>query len=213
MPDEEGVPVKMTVNDKRRNSETAGEPTATSRSSEHNTAEPRRTSAEAGSAAQPSPPDEGRDYLDDLKRLQAEFDNYRKRMMKEQAQVAARATSRLVERLLPVLDNFEQAIAHGEGGSGVELVYKQLKQALVQEGLEEIPAEGVPFDPTVHEAVESLEEPDIEEPMCRTVYRRGYRLKGQLLRPAMVVVARAPEGASVASDEEDVGEDVERLTE
>jgi molecular chaperone GrpE len=135
------------------------------------------------------------DYLDDLRRVQAEFDNYRKRMMKQQAELTERATVRLVERLLPILDNFERAIAHGEGGEGVALVFKELKGALEAEGVEEISAEGVPFDPRVHEAVESHEDEDIEVPTSERVYRRGYRLKGHVIRPAMVVVARPLDAA------------------
>jgi molecular chaperone GrpE len=137
-----------------------------------------------------------RDYLDDLRRVQAEFDNYRKRMMKQQAELAERATVRLVERLLPVLDNFERAISHGEGGDGVALVFKELKGALEAEGVEEIPSEGVPFDPRVHEAVESHEDEDVEEPISQSVYRRGYRMKDHIIRPAMVVVARPLDAAT-----------------
>jgi molecular chaperone GrpE len=137
-----------------------------------------------------------RDYLDDLRRVQAEFDNYRKRMMKQQAELAERATVRLVERLLPVLDNFERAISHGEGGEGVALVFKELKGALEAEGVEEIPSEGVPFDPRVHEAVESHEDRNVEEPISQSVYRRGYRIKDHVIRAAMVVVARPLDAAS-----------------
>jgi molecular chaperone GrpE len=137
-----------------------------------------------------------RDYLDDLRRVQAEFDNYRKRMMKQQAELAERATVRLVERLLPILDNFERAISHGEGGEGVALVFKELKGALEAEGVEEIPSEGVPFDPRVHEAVESHEDENVEEPISQSVYRRGYRMKNHVIRPAMVVVARPLDAAS-----------------
>jgi molecular chaperone GrpE len=137
-----------------------------------------------------------RDYLDDLRRVQAEFDNYRKRMMKQQAELVERATVRLVERLLPVLDNFERAISHGEGGEGVALVFKELKGALETEGVEEIPSEGVPFDPRVHEAVESHEDENVEEPISQRVYRRGYRMKDHVIRPAMVVVARPLDAAS-----------------
>ena len=137
-----------------------------------------------------------RDYLDDLRRVQAEFDNYRKRMMKQQAELAERASIRLVERLLPVLDNFERAISHGEGGEGVALVFKELKGALEAEGVEEIPSEGVPFDPRVHEAVESHEDRNVEEPISQSVYRRGYRMKNHVIRPAMVVVARPVDAAS-----------------
>lgn len=133
------------------------------------------------------------DLLEDLRRLQAEFDNYRKRMLREQTAMASRASGRLIERLLPVLDNFERAVSHGEGGPGVALVHKELRQALEQEGLEEIEADGVAFDPRVHEAFQAVEDPDVDEVMVREVYRRGYRLGDQVLRPAMVVVLRPPE--------------------
>jgi molecular chaperone GrpE len=136
------------------------------------------------------------DYLADLQRLQAEFDNYRKRVMKDQAAAASRAGARLVENLLPVLDNFELAIAHGEGGAGVELVFKELRSALEREGLQEIAAEGAAFDPRIHQAVESHEDPNVSEPVVESVYRRGYMFKDQLLRPAMVVVANPPQGSS-----------------
>jgi molecular chaperone GrpE len=126
-------------------------------------------------------------------RLQAEFDNYKKRTIKEQTALVERATQRLVERLLPVLDDFDRALAHSDAAGGVELVYKQLKEILTQEGLEEIPAAGRPFDPLVHEAIESIEDETVSEPVCKEVYRTGYRLKGKVIRPAMVVVARPPE--------------------
>lgn len=129
------------------------------------------------------------DYLDDLRRLQAEFDNYRKRMMKEQAALVDRATARLVEKLLPVLDNFERAIAHGDVSPGIELIYKELRAALEAEGLEQIDALGREFDPQVHEAVSSYEA-DVAHDEVAEVQRAGYRFRGALLRPAMVVVAR-----------------------
>jgi molecular chaperone GrpE len=137
-------------------------------------------------------PDE-HDYLDDLKRLQAEFDNFRKRTRADQASAGDRAAGRVIEELLLVLDNFERAIAHGEGGEGVQLVFKDFKAALERLGLEEVPAEGAAFDPNVHEAVESREVDGLEESSIIEVYRRGYLHKGQLLRPAMVVVGRPTE--------------------
>jgi molecular chaperone GrpE len=137
-----------------------------------------------------------RDYLDDLKRLQAEFDNYRKRMMREQTEIASRASARLVERLLVVLDSFDRALAHGSTGDGLELVRKELMSVLAAEGLEAIDAFGKPFDPNLHEAVESHEQDDVSEPTCTEVYRTGYLLKGKVLRPSMVVVARPPEAGS-----------------
>jgi molecular chaperone GrpE len=133
------------------------------------------------------------DFLDDLKRLQADFDNYRKRVARDQAVTTDRVKASVIEGLLPVLDNFERAIAHGEGGEGVELVFKEFKAALEREGLEEVPSEGVAFDPNVHEAVESRETEGLEEPTIIEVYRRGYLLREQLLRPAMVVVGRPTE--------------------
>lgn len=141
------------------------------------------------------------DYLDDLRRLQAEFDNYRKRMLREQTQLTQRASARLIERLLPIIDNFESALDHGEGGSGIELVYRELRRALEEEGLEEIQAEGRPFDPTMHEAFQAVEDPEVHEPVVRSVLRRGYSLKGQIIRPAMVSVARPPENAQPNGDE------------
>lgn len=138
-----------------------------------------------------------RDYLDDLVRLQAEFDNFRKRTFRERQQAEAWGKRRIVEHLLPVLDNFERAIAHGEGGAGVELVFKELKSALEVEGLVEIESEGKPFDPQVHEAVESVEDPEVDQAMVTQVYRRGYTFAGEVVRAAMVVVARP---ADVAAD-------------
>lgn len=150
----------------------------------------------SSSEAESAPPLQAdKDFLDDLKRVQADFENYRKRVMRDQANVAARATAAVIEDLLPVLDNFERAISHGEGGEGVELVFKQLRSVLEREGLEEIAAEGAEFDPNVHEAVESREQPGLEAPTVVDLFRRGYLFKGQLLRPAMVAVGRPAEGA------------------
>ncbi|HYI44547.1 MAG TPA: nucleotide exchange factor GrpE [Actinomycetota bacterium] len=139
-------------------------------------------------------------YLADLQRVQAEFENYRKRMMREQSDTARRATSKLVERLLPVLDNFELAIAHGEGGEGVALVYRELKTVLEAAGLEEIPAEGQAFDPMVHEAIMSREDESVTQETVTEVHRAGYRLGDQLLRAATVVVARPPEPQASAEE-------------
>ena len=138
--------------------------------------------------AEPAP-----DYLDDLRRLQAEFDNFRKRALREQTAMAGRASARLIEKLLPVLDNFEAAVAHGEGGPGVAMVHNQLRATLKEEGLEEIPAEGVPFDPTVHDAFEAHEDDSVEEPTSVKALRRGYRIGGHVVRHAMVSVARPAE--------------------
>ena len=137
--------------------------------------------------------EEERDYLDDLKRLQADFENYKKRMMRQAADTGTRAKAGVIERLLPVLDNFERAISHGEGGEGVALVYKEFLGALQAEGLEEIVAEGVPFDPRVHEAVDAVFEHDLDHEVVRTVLQRGYKLGDQIVRTPKVVVARPAE--------------------
>lgn len=132
-------------------------------------------------------------YLDDLKRVQAEFANYRKRVMRDQAAAEQRASERLVDQLLPVLDNLERALDHDAGTSGMDLVYKHLLNVLVAQGLEEIPAVGAPFDPTVHEAVEVTEDAETVEPVNKQVYRKGYRYKGRVIRPTMVAVGHPVE--------------------
>lgn len=133
------------------------------------------------------------EYLAHLQRTQAEFDNYRKRMLRDQTTHLERATAGLVEQLLPVLDSFELAL--GSGGTdverlrkGVELVYGELLGALEKAGLERMEALGKPFDPEEHEAVMHVED-DGGEPGVRDVVRSGYRFKGRVIRPAMVKVA------------------------
>ena len=185
---EEGRPVKVKFSDKRKR---VDDPAA---------------EEDAASTDSPSPDlieAESEDYLEDLRRVQADFENYRKRMLREQTQLAQRASARLVERLLPILDNFESAISHGEGGAGVELVYRELKKLLEDEGLQEIDAEGRAFDPTEHEAFEAIEDPSVEHPTVRSVLRRGYTLKGQVLRPSMVSVARPPDEEDSEQTDED----------
>jgi molecular chaperone GrpE len=137
-------------------------------------------------------------YLNDLRRLQAEFDNYRKRMLREQAARIASASQGLVAKLLPVVDNFERAISHAEQSpefdrsmlKGIEMVYGQLQEVLRGEGLSEIEAEGKPFDPERHEAVVAVEQEGAEPGSVVAVERAGYELQGKVLRPALVRVAR-----------------------
>lgn len=128
--------------------------------------------------------------------VQADFENYRKRMLREQTAQIERATQGLVEQLLPVLDSFELAVARlpestdEQVRKGVELVYAELLGVLEKAGLERIDARGKPFDPNVHEAV--LQEDGDGEPVVGEIMRTGYRLKGRVLRPAMVKVSRQP---------------------
>jgi molecular chaperone GrpE len=136
-------------------------------------------------------------YLDDLRRLQADFDNYRKRMLREQTARIASASQALVARLLPVLDNFELAVSHAEQSrdfdrmlKGVEMVFGELREVLQGEGLVKIEAEGKPFDPERHEAVVAVEQEGAEPGTVVDVVRTGYELRGKVLRPAMVKVAK-----------------------
>lgn len=155
-------------------------------------------------------PDAGREDSEDdvaaeLERLRAEneglryhlaeAENRRKRMIREQTEALERASKRLVGELLVVLDNFDRAIEHAEDPSGLEIVRKELLRVLGQEGLEEIEAQGLPFDYHVHEAMASHEDPAATKETVSEVYRKGYRLKDLVLRPAQVVVARPPEDA------------------
>src|SRR6266513_262007 len=123
------------------------------------------------------------DYLDALKRLQADFENYKKRILKQQTEHLERAAEGLVEKLLPVLDTCDLALAHG--GEGLDQVQGQLMVALEKEGLERIDAVGKPFDPNVHDAVaHEADEDGGDGPVVSEVMRTGYRFKGKLLRPA-----------------------------
>jgi molecular chaperone GrpE len=140
------------------------------------------------------------EYLDHLQRLQAEFDNYRKRVLREQTRAVDLAAEPLVRKLLEVMDEFDLALMAAEKQPdfdrflhGVELVYAKLQEILRQEGLERIEAQGKTFDPTRHEALlESQGESDAPdgEPVVVDVMRPGYTLRGQVIRPAGVKVAR-----------------------
>jgi len=126
------------------------------------------------------------DYLDALRRLQADFENFKKRTLKQQTEHLERAAESLVEKLLPVLDAAELAVAHG-GGDDVIQISQLLLETLGKEGLSPIaPQPGDPFDPNEQEAV--VHEPGDEEAHVVELLRAGYRWKGRLLRAAMVKV-------------------------
>jgi molecular chaperone GrpE len=134
--------------------------------------------------------------LDRLARAQAEFDNARKRAVKEQQEFREFAAADAIKPLLPVLDSFERALQvrsePGDFRSGVELIYKQLQDALAKIGVRAIPAKGEPFDPHVHEAIEMVETSDAPDHEVLEELQRGYKFKDRLLRPAMVKVAKNP---------------------
>jgi molecular chaperone GrpE len=145
------------------------------------------------------------EYLEALQRLQAEFENYRKRTMRQQTDLLQRASEGLIEKLLPVLDALDLALVHAEGGGADSDQLKKalaqidalMRKVLSQEGLERIDESGVAFDPEIHDAVAHVpaELSEGGEPTEKAghgrvseVMRAGYRLHGRVLRPAMVKV-------------------------
>jgi molecular chaperone GrpE len=142
------------------------------------------------------------EYLDQLQRTRADFDNYRKRVERERPLLAEAGVRDLVAELLPVLDNLERAlealVAAGDRGAegivaGVDMVKQQLSALLVGRGVEEIPAEGLLFDPNVHEAVQGVPSPAHPEGTVVAVVERGYRMSDSVIRPARVVVSQGGE--------------------
>jgi molecular chaperone GrpE len=136
------------------------------------------------------------ELVDTLRRVQADFENYRKRVLREQTALVDRATDRIVEDLLPVLDSFEGALGSISADNpeteklrdGVSGIHAQLMSVLEKAGLERIDADGSPFDPNEHEAV--LQDDGDGEPHVAQTMRTGYRLKGKVIRPSMVRVSR-----------------------
>jgi molecular chaperone GrpE len=162
-----------------------------------------RAPSDAATAGTDEPADEvatargeAAQYREHLQRLQAEFENYRKRVLREQTQAVDFAARPVILRLLEVLDDFDLALMHAEDRPdfdrflhGVELVYAKLVDTLRAEGLERIEAQGKPFDPELHEALMQSGEGD-GDPVVADVLRPGYTLKGRVLRPAGVRVER-----------------------
>jgi len=131
-------------------------------------------------------------------RTAADLENFRKRAAREREDAMRFANQRLLEELLPVIDNFEMGMmaASKDQGSmiyiGMDMVRRQLSDFLSSQGVEEIPAEGKDFDPNVHEAVSQEESSTVPEGRVLRVTRRGFRLRDRLLRPASVIVSKAP---------------------
>lgn len=133
--------------------------------------------------------------LDRVARLQAEFENARKRSLREQQDYRDYALADALRTMLPVVDSFERALQVSEGEkseirNGVELIYKQMMDAFAKLGLKPIPARGEMFDPHMHEAIEMVETRDFPDHQVIEELQRGYKLKDRLLRPAMVKVAQ-----------------------
>ena len=136
--------------------------------------------------------------VDDLQRVAAEFENFRKRSVRDRDEIVLRSSQRLVEGLLPVLDSFDQAFTHQAQTPTEELLlagmlrtYHQLMDVLTKEGLEIVPSTGELFDPMVHEAVGGGGDGDL---IVSQEMRRGYLLQGRVIRPAMVMVSAADPG-------------------
>jgi molecular chaperone GrpE len=132
--------------------------------------------------------------LDRAARMQAEFDNARRRAQREQQEFRDFALTEAVKMFLPILDSFDHALASSAEGqefrSGMQLIDRQLHDALAKLGVTEVEAQGQQFDPTVHEAIEMVDTKAAPDQQVLQELQRGYRLKGRLLRPAMVRVAR-----------------------
>lgn len=129
-------------------------------------------------------------------RAQADFDNYRRRTLKEKEELAQYASIKLIGSLLPVVDNFGRALATGGESAdvqsfakGVDMIYRQLWQVLEGEGLKEMEAVGQPFDPEFHQAIMQVESDEYEEGTVVEVVQAGYILKDKVIRPAMVKVS------------------------
>jgi molecular chaperone GrpE len=133
-------------------------------------------------------------------RLQAEFENFRRRMERERMEFAEYAGMEVVRALLPTVDDFERALkaAAGSGAAnddflkGVQLIYSRLMETLQKQGAEPIVTDNAKFDPHLHHAVQKVEVDNAEDGDILEVYQRGYNFKGKLLRPAMVKVAVKP---------------------
>jgi molecular chaperone GrpE len=134
--------------------------------------------------------------LDRLARAQAEFENARRRAGKEQQDFRDYAAVDVIKSLLPVIDSFERALRAKSDASdfrgGIELIYKQLQDALAKLGVRPVPAVGEPFDPHYHEAIEMVETTKAADHEVLEELQRGYKFKDRLLRPAMVKVANNP---------------------
>ena len=136
-----------------------------------------------------------------LLRTTADFDNYKKRAARERQEAVKYANESLIQKIIPVLDNFEMALAAAQSSpttdlksfsEGVAMIHSQLRQLLSEAGLDDIIATDQAFDPNLHEAVSQQESSDVAEGQVLQQLRKGYRLRDRLLRPATVIVAKTP---------------------
>lgn len=140
------------------------------------------------------------EYWDQLLRTAADFDNYKKRAAREKNEATKYALEGLLAKLIPILDNFEMAMAAAQSTqdasnalqTGVNMIYQQFRTALSEAGLQEVDAANQKFDPTLHEAISQQETADVPEGNVVQQIRKGYKLHERLIRPASVIVAKAP---------------------
>ena len=152
---------------------------------------------------------EKQELNDRLLRLAAEFENYKRRVRKEAEDASVRGLEGLAKELLPALDNFDRALTAARGNQapgvaviveGVQMVQKQLFAALEKNQIKTFEAEGKPFDPNVHEAIQQVETDAVPPGAVALVFQRGYTIGSRLLRPAMVAVARARTGGDSSAN-------------
>ncbi|MER6104767.1 nucleotide exchange factor GrpE [Streptomyces sp. NPDC001832] len=145
----------------------------------------------------------------DLQRLQAEYQNYRRRVERDRATVKEIAVAGLLAEILPVLDDVGRAREHGELVGGFKSVAESLETVVAKLGLQQFGKEGEPFDPTIHEALMHSYAPDVTETTCVAILQPGYRIGERTIRPARVAVAEPQPGAAAkeekATDEESGG--------
>lgn len=145
----------------------------------------------------------------DLQRLQAEYQNYRRRVERDRVTVKEIAVAGLLSELLPVLDDVGRARDHGELVGGFKSVAESLETVVAKLGLQQFGKEGEPFDPTIHEALMHSYAPDVTETTCVAILQPGYRIGERTIRPARVAVAEPQPGASPAAAKEEKTDDEE----
>jgi molecular chaperone GrpE len=187
------------------------EPQTAASSSEEPAAPAGDASADAGLVAQL---DQVRTALGertaDLQRLQAEYQNYRRRVERDRIAVKEIAIANLLTELLPVLDDIGRAREHGELVGGFKSVAESLETVAAKMGLQQFGKEGEPFDPTIHEALMHSYAPDVTETTCVAILQPGYRIGERTIRPARVAVAEPQPGAqTVKAEESSEGDDKE----
>lgn len=170
----------------------AGSAEATETPEEDNAPEAENTEEKAEEKTEEKADDRNEKYV----RLMAEFQNYKKRVAKEKNDIREYATEKLVMELLPVLDNFERALAASAEddpagyAKGMELIFTQMVTELQKSGLAEVEAEGQDFDPTKHNAVMTEENEELESGKVSKVLQKGYALNDKVIRPSMVAVTK-----------------------